>query len=1712
MDTFKLRDEVLHDYANYVGSFLTISDSQIAEYVKQRLSEETLWPEALVQLSPAYELGPTVEELVSQGVLHPLCAGIFGGIQLYRHQHEALQIAARRQHYVLTTGTGSGKSLTYLIPIFDDVLKRNPEQSSVRAIIVYPTNALINSQVDAIEKLLGSLAESDRLLRVRRYTGQEGDEEKKQLQANPPHVLLTNYVMLELMLTRPEERVFVEQGLASLRWLVLDELHTYRGRQGADVAVLVRRLRERCGNPDLIRVGTSATMASGASRAERREAVAAFASKLFGVPVEPQNVVEETLRRAIPRSVPPTTDDLCRALNEPLPEANWETFSQNPLAAWIEDTFGLTQEEDGTLRRRVPITLREGAGQLAEQTGMEQTICEQRIREMLLLGSQAKRPDGDPAFAFKLHQFISQGGSVYATLEPPQQRYLTLEGQFYAPGEGERLLYPLVFCRHCGQEYYAVEWFEESKRLFPCVGEISLTLDDELEVEEMAKIGYVMLDPEGRWQDEVSALPEHWFDRNGRPKRDYRSHKPQALRVNSSGEVVESDAQGINCWFQPKPFMLCLCCGEAYTRRDKDDFRKLTRLSSEGRSTATTLLTLSTVAAMRRTDLEPSAQKVLSFTDNRQDASLQAGHFNDFVQVALLRSALYAALLPHGSLRFDSIASRVVETMALPLSEIAAQPNLDPNSPQAQHTHRVFQDVIEYRLYEDLRRGWRVVQPNLEQCGLLRVDYEGLDELAAQDDRWREIPLMAALSAEQRARLLRTLLDEMRRRLAIEVDCLKPQRQEELRRRAREYLSERWSFDENERLRYAGRYVLSSEETQEGDASLSSRSVFGRWLRDQARKTLSVNLSDQDYNQLIAGITNALCRFGLLVEVRETTRGRTTHGVRLRASALIWRPGDGTPVIDPLRRYRATGDVYETIEEQPNAFFRDFYCNALPSLKSMEGAEHTAQIKYERRIQREQRFKDGTLASLFCSPTMELGIDIADLNAVHLRNVPPTPANYAQRSGRAGRAGQPAIVLAYCAFGSGHDQYFFRHRKQMVAGVVVPPRLDLSNEDLIRAHVHAIWLAKTGVSLGGSITEVLDVSQDGYPLREEIREQIVLSPERSQECLEECRRVLQACGADLQGAEWFSDQWLEEALRFAPERFDRAFDRWRELFRSAWSQFTQAQRMKQQAYLGRGGGNQEVTARATAMEREAQRQLDLLCCRDTKPDESDFYPYRYLASEGFLPGYNFPALPVRAYIPRGDEGEFITRPRFLALNEFGPYNVVYHEGAKYQVRQAWLPAQDPERRFTRAKLCLVCGYVHEGETSGVDLCENCNAQLSGENALLLFSLLAMPTAGTQRRERITCDEEDRLRFGYEITTHFRFAPAPGNQLRKRQASALESNGQTMLELTYAPAASLWRINHRWKRSREDGFRLEMGRGFWAARQDAAQAAAAPSQGEVRPNVRLFVRVTANSLFLYPVEEQIRNSEEAMSSLQYALARGIQAAFQVEDNELASERIGQGEKHGILFWEAAEGGLGVLRRLVDEPKALAQVARTALDILHFNPDTGDDLRPVSADNGCARACYDCLLSYYNQRDHQLLNRHRVRDFLMRLAATVTRTGSAVRDYEAHYRYLRALTDTRSDLERKFIDHLYNTQRCLPDYAQRSIREANTTPDFFYEDNVCVYCDGSVHDEPQQRALDEQIRGELKEGGYRVIVIRYDQDLEAQIQRYPDVFGEGSKVQP
>jgi very-short-patch-repair endonuclease len=670
----------------------------------------------------------------------------------------------------------------------------------------------------------------------------------------------------------------------------------------------------------------------------------------------------------------------------------------------------------------------------------------------------------------------------------------------------------------------------------------------------------------------------------------------------------------------------------------------------------------------------------------------------------------------------------------------------------------------------------------------------------------------------------------------------------------------------------------------------------------------------------------------------------------------------------------------------------------------------------------------------------------------------------------------------------------------MVSGAVQPPRIDLTSEELATAHLHSVWLAKTGISLGKpstdgsplrSIANILDLRQEGYPLTEDVRNKIELPDNDFRECVEEARRILESCAPDIEKAAWYSEEWIERTLRRAPEEFNAAFNRFRELYQAADRQYVEASEL-----LRFRSGSRDDVARAERSRAEAERQISLLRNETASFQESDFYPYRYLASEGFLPGYNFPRLPLSAFLPRQKKGDYVNRPRFLAISEFAPENLIYHEGAKYQVCGLRTVLTDLDRRRLIVKLCNVCGYLHDDES--VEICHHCESKLAGDD-YTYASMLEATNVYTRRRERITSEEEERRRLGYHITTHFAFAPVWGTSAGRIPATVNDAGGNAVLKLVYAPSATVYRVNHRWRASKEDGYLLDFDTGEFVPRN--REGSERTPTGNV-DQVRLFVRDTMNVMLLYPGREEMDWPEEVLATLEHALRRGIEQTYQIEASELASERIGSGEHRGILFYEASEGGYGILRGLVEERDAFARVAAGALAVCHYDPETLEDRNP-----DCVRACYDCLLSYSNQRDYPMLSRSLVRDLLGELTRCETHPMVKGRDYESHYQWLRGLTDSRSELERKFLDHIYNTRRRLPDDAQRPLADhPGTIPDFYYDKYVCVYCDGSVHDEPAQREKDEKLRRELEDLGYRVIVIRYDRDIEEQIAAYPDVFGE------
>lgn len=1165
---------------------------------------------------------------------------------------------------------------------------------------------------------------------------------------------------------------------------------------------------------------------------------------------------------------------------------------------------------------------------------------------------------GDRAFmAFKLHRFLSGAGHVYATLRHAPQRRVTLDGQRFDPDDPEARLYETFFCRNCGQEHHPVVLVDEggAQRVLP--RDIDETpLDD---ADSGDKPGYLMPGPENdenfTFGGAPADYPEEWVDtgRDGvlRLRADRRPFAAQDLTVDAAGAVGTT---GRRAWFLPGKFRLCPACGDQPAVQARE-INKLASLSAEGRSSATTLLVSSALRWMNRNSdaLPPERRKLLGFTDNRQDAALQAGHFNDFLFVALLRAATLAAVRTAGpdGLSEDEFGRRVQAALGFLTAnrERRQEWMLDPEirGVGQMEAERTLARVLAHRVWVDQRRGWRFTNPSLEELGLVRADYLALDELADDDSAFVNAPPeLRNGRPDVRRQALQVLLDHLRQGLAITTDALDSATVEAVANASRQSLRDPWAISQQENPRVAAALIIDAPRRAEtglrGEVFVvrgGSRSALARRL---GRASLwGRKLDGKTYSAVVAALLAAAAKYQL---VRQVPTVFDVDGWRLAANAVRLVAADGRRDGRPPNPYFV--DLYRTLA--------DTLATGGEGLFGLEGREHTAQVDATRREWREWRFRWGDddranlaeareqlrmvgepsvfLPALFCSPTMELGVDISALNAVYMRNMPPTPANYAQRSGRAGRSGQAALVVTYCAAQSPHDQYYFRDPRAMVSGIVRPPALDLANRDLVEAHLHAVWLADSGKPLEGDIPHVLDLTTPGLPVQSDISEAFA-DPALRVRAAQSMRRILDSIDAELTpaAAPWAIDrqEFADGIAAAAASNFSNAFGRWRQLYEGARAQLMEANRRSEMHGLS------AVERReAKIQQAQANEQIALLE-RGAAAGGSDFSTYRYLATEGFLPGYNFPRLPLYAYVPAlgggGPQAAYLQRARFIAIAEFGPRSLIYHEGRAYRVYKAKLPPgvrpEEGQRLATDVSyVCDQCGAAHQHDEP--ERCHVCHASMGSIHPIR--NVLRIDNVETLPAERITANDEDRQRQGFEIQTVFSW-PWRNGVMDVTTSVASDETGP-ILSLAYAPGATISRLNKGLRRRKEKsifGFAIDPATGRWTGSKEEGDEDA--PDGPEKQRVVPIVQDNKNALLLQLPGEQL--SETALATLQHALARGLEVVFQLEEGEVSTEPVpARDRRRAVLLYEATEGGAGVLGRLVNDPVALSRVARTALELM------------------------------------------------------------------------------------------------------------------------------------------------------------------------------------
>lgn len=1711
MDILNFHKRLINNYKTYIQSFLNIKDPSILNFVDNEINNKKLWPEPLVQFNPTFEKGRPLSNLVQDGFLHKELDDIFKGFNLYKHQEEAIQLGANKREFVVTSGTGSGKSLTYIATIFNHILNQGASATNkIQAVVVYPMNALINSQFKEIEKFKKTY--EDRFnkpfpISFAQYTGQESDQEKQSLNENKPNILLTNYMMLELVMTRSGRDVEIRNNiLENVQYLVFDELHTYRGRQGSDVSILVRRIKSAA-KKEVTCIGTSATMVSGDATTllEQKKKVAEIASTIFGTDIQSDQVVNEYLVRSIGLGHSPSREELRRAIQNGISiSSSAVDFEKHPTANWIEEQVAL-ELRDGVLVRRRPIELSKIAEQLSEFIGISKEDSMSHLEQLLEWANVLNtNPTKEKNFLpYRIHQFIAQTGSVYTTLGDQKSRDLFLDAGLYADNK-ETKLFPMVFSRTSGHEFTCVKLNHKESILQPREFYDIVDEEDESSLEE----GYVFIqhseDEEPVWDPErdIPELPETWFtptrkDGTRKLKKEREARLPRKIWFNKTGDFSYSQPLDFEGWFMPSPLMFDPTSGTIYDAQTAE-WTKVMKLGGEGRSTATTVLSFETITQLQAFGEATEKQKLLSFTDNRQDASLQAGHFNDFVKVGQLRAAIAKAIETHNTLDYTSISDKVFECLNIGQDQFAKQPASFPGPKK--ENEDTFKDFIMYRLLHDLRRSWRVVLPNLEQCALLTIQYKHLNESVQDDSLWQPNELLLAMKPDERKEFLHQVFDFFRKSFALSFSMLEPGVIATNAKKIKEKLKTPWTLDENEKLEVPNHIRLerlssSAKELYSESAGLTS--VFGRYIRKKAAQHEIDIRGKQEYNDFTYKLLDFLSQAGWLTRKPAKTANNEEISIyQLRVDNILWNKGDGEKLIPDLIKNRS----YKPLSAKPNKYFQRFYKTNFHDIKPIEGREHTGQISSEKRKLREEDFRGGKIGALFCSPTMELGIDISDLSIVHMRNVPPSPANYAQRSGRAGRSGQAALVLVYCSNFSAHDRHYFKNSTQMVAGTVTAPRMDLINEELLLSHLNASILTRRPLSvLNNSIGDLVDKNNlESLPLNQEITDTLIISEEEKSIILKNYKKVIEDSyfknELSKRKPTWFTDSWIKQNIDSFQRSFDSSLDRWRKLYKSAQTQIKAATSIIENRIYA---DNHDKKKEAYKSLRQAERQRDLLLNEPTdgkknNKDQSEFYPYRYLAAEGFLPGYNFTRLPVRSFMESEDGGgEFISRARFVALNEFGPRNVIYHDGAKYRVDRMILT--EAELKLEKGKICPKTGYFLHDKQYGYEVDPIINETLQLDTKKHVHTtLIEMAETRAYELQRITCQEEERTKKGYDVQTYF----SVDGGFENTSEGIVSVGDEKLLHIHYIPSCRIFKLNLKWRASLENGFAINLNTGYWQSKKQKEDKGEAD---EIK-DVKLYTSDTSNALYIQPIKSLgLGGGSNGVITLMYAIKRAIENYFQVESNEIGATIMGDEDAPNILIYEAAEGSLGVLSQIMDNPSLYRAIITEAYKICFFKND-------VELEGEVLPATYDDLLSYYNQFNHQQIDRNLIRGALNNLRESVVEVlaNKSFSSYDEQYQFLQTTRDHNSSTEDKFLKYLYQNGLKLPDESQPKISDMYVRPDFLYKPNVCIFCDGTPHDKGNVQEDDSEKRHALKSAGYQVLVWHYLDSLDEFVGKRPDIF--------
>jgi len=1085
--------------------------------------------------------------------------------RLFAHQVRAITRISDGLGTLVATGTGSGKTEAFLVPVAAHAFQQR-HRPGVKAIALYPMNALVNDQEDRVRAACGALG-----LRYGVYTGVTPQHERARMQENPPDILLTNYSMLEFILTRREDRKLFGAGV--LRHLVLDEIHIYQGALGSEIACLVRRLRGHVDVEGLVCVGLSATVSAGGDHDADLKRTAMFASDLFAAPFDVDAIVEE-----VPVDAPAPDP----ALIGPPPDsaALRAALSAGADAPELRAVLGDPQSSPmlNLLRSELarPRTVDEMVAVLAalpQRAGISGDVLRDEAAGWLLLGAGTHTPAGPPVLEAKVHLFLR--GLPHLVRCAGEAAHLLPDGATTCPHEGcgAKATFPLGVCLGCGQDYD----LERADPDGPVAHYVARSLHTEpLETPDTRSRTWY---PSRRCVHCGKAATATTCLACGAPTR----------------EVTVADPES-----SPK-LTRCPVCGYGRNAGAVEEFTSRT-------AAAITAIAFSLHAGLAAQSDEEMLRRLLVFADSRQDTAFQAGYLRDRARALRIRRLITDIVAerqrdarPPAS--FNGLVEDVFRRgQASGLYE-------DPAGADARlRALRVCEWDVLGEIASDERR-----PPALERLGLITIGYPELEQLTREDLD----PLLAQLGPDEAAGrwLLARICDLARTRRGVAHDLLRAR----LEAKAEAELAEAGATVR------VGQPVTGLGDTTVKLAGTSAISMGYRGsVAAMIRKVFPGVTGADPVERAIRAAVELLTRHQILEDVLVGTGKARIRLRQVAPQAIEIRPAAATlhrcqacravqPGPSPQDRcatFNCKG-VMRPWNGDPDDYERRLAFGTEPLVILAE--EHSGQVPLEARQDIEARFKNGDLNLLVCTMTLELGVDLGQLLSVILRNVPPRPSNYAQRAGRAGRREERVALIVTFAGGMPHDSYYYARPVEMIRGAIRPPAFLLDNERVITRHARALALEMCGEDLPVWMGDLISDKIEGE-LKDidGVRDALAADVGRIAARVHEVFRLGLTSGQ----IPWLTPGWCRDLVGSWISDLDAAVEPYRVRQKTLIEEWDQA-----------AATRTRESARAIV---SITAGLDAM----RFADRSRAYVLSYLSSIGFLPSYAFPTDTTSLFLER----------------------------------------------------------------------------------------------------------------------------------------------------------------------------------------------------------------------------------------------------------------------------------------------------------------------------------------------------------------------------------------------------------------------------------------------------------------------------------------------